>query len=118
MTLQFERKYSTQGSGVPCHVSFGRCLARRLQMLSAMAAGADVVCGHGSRSQPAEGVHLAAVMPIGGARRPRSTPVEEGARRLPKGHTSQLPYPPPAVLSAMVVGGDAVCGHALSYGPP
>jgi hypothetical protein len=22
MTLQFERKYSTQGSGVPCHVSF------------------------------------------------------------------------------------------------
>jgi hypothetical protein len=23
MTLQFEMKYSTQGSGVPCHVSFG-----------------------------------------------------------------------------------------------
>jgi hypothetical protein len=23
MTLQFERKYSTQGSGTPCHVSFG-----------------------------------------------------------------------------------------------
>jgi hypothetical protein len=23
MTLQFERKYSTQGSGVPCHMSFG-----------------------------------------------------------------------------------------------
>jgi hypothetical protein len=23
MTLQFERKYLTQGSGVPCHVSFG-----------------------------------------------------------------------------------------------
>jgi hypothetical protein len=23
MTLQFERKYSTQGSEVPCHVSFG-----------------------------------------------------------------------------------------------
>jgi hypothetical protein len=23
MTLQFERKYSTQGSGDPCHVSFG-----------------------------------------------------------------------------------------------
>jgi hypothetical protein len=23
MTLQFERKYSTQGSGPPCHVSFG-----------------------------------------------------------------------------------------------
>jgi hypothetical protein len=23
MTLQFERKYSTQGSGAPCHVSFG-----------------------------------------------------------------------------------------------
>jgi hypothetical protein len=22
MTLQFERKYSTQGSGDPCHVSF------------------------------------------------------------------------------------------------
>jgi hypothetical protein len=22
-TLQFERKYSTQGSGAPCHVSFG-----------------------------------------------------------------------------------------------
>jgi hypothetical protein len=22
MTLQFERKYSTQGSGAPCHVSF------------------------------------------------------------------------------------------------
>jgi hypothetical protein len=25
MTLQFERKYSTQGSGAPCHVSFGFC---------------------------------------------------------------------------------------------
>jgi hypothetical protein len=23
MNLQFERKYSTQGSGAPCHVSFG-----------------------------------------------------------------------------------------------
>jgi hypothetical protein len=23
MTLQFERKYSTQGSGALCHVSFG-----------------------------------------------------------------------------------------------
>jgi hypothetical protein len=23
MTLQFERKYSTKGSGAPCHVSFG-----------------------------------------------------------------------------------------------
>jgi hypothetical protein len=23
MTLQFERKYSTHGSGAPCHVSFG-----------------------------------------------------------------------------------------------
>jgi hypothetical protein len=23
MTIQFERKYSTQGSGAPCHVSFG-----------------------------------------------------------------------------------------------
>jgi hypothetical protein len=23
MTLQFERKYSTQGSWAPCHVSFG-----------------------------------------------------------------------------------------------
>jgi hypothetical protein len=23
MTLQFERKYSTQGSGASCHVSFG-----------------------------------------------------------------------------------------------
>jgi hypothetical protein len=23
MTLQFEGKYSTQGSGAPCHVSFG-----------------------------------------------------------------------------------------------
>jgi hypothetical protein len=23
MTLQFERKYSTQGLGAPCHVSFG-----------------------------------------------------------------------------------------------
>jgi hypothetical protein len=23
MTLQFERKYSTQGSGAPCHESFG-----------------------------------------------------------------------------------------------
>jgi hypothetical protein len=23
MTLQFERKYSTQGSGAPCHVTFG-----------------------------------------------------------------------------------------------
>jgi hypothetical protein len=23
MTLHFERKYSTQGSGAPCHVSFG-----------------------------------------------------------------------------------------------
>jgi hypothetical protein len=23
MTLQFERKYTTQGSGAPCHVSFG-----------------------------------------------------------------------------------------------
>jgi hypothetical protein len=23
MTLQFERKYSTQGSGAPCHASFG-----------------------------------------------------------------------------------------------
>jgi hypothetical protein len=23
MSLQFERKYSTQGSGAPCHVSFG-----------------------------------------------------------------------------------------------
>jgi hypothetical protein len=23
MTLEFERKYSTQGSGAPCHVSFG-----------------------------------------------------------------------------------------------
>jgi hypothetical protein len=23
LTLQFERKYSTQGSGAPCHVSFG-----------------------------------------------------------------------------------------------
>jgi hypothetical protein len=23
MTLKFERKYSTQGSGAPCHVSFG-----------------------------------------------------------------------------------------------
>jgi hypothetical protein len=23
MILQFERKYSTQGSGAPCHVSFG-----------------------------------------------------------------------------------------------
>jgi hypothetical protein len=23
MTFQFERKYSTQGSGAPCHVSFG-----------------------------------------------------------------------------------------------
>jgi hypothetical protein len=23
MTLQFERKYSTQGSGAPCHLSFG-----------------------------------------------------------------------------------------------
>jgi hypothetical protein len=23
MTLQFERKYSTLGSGAPCHVSFG-----------------------------------------------------------------------------------------------
>jgi hypothetical protein len=23
MTLQFEREYSTQGSGAPCHVSFG-----------------------------------------------------------------------------------------------
>jgi hypothetical protein len=23
MTLQFERKYPTQGSGAPCHVSFG-----------------------------------------------------------------------------------------------
>jgi hypothetical protein len=23
MTLQFERRYSTQGSGAPCHVSFG-----------------------------------------------------------------------------------------------
>jgi hypothetical protein len=23
MTLQFERKYSNQGSGAPCHVSFG-----------------------------------------------------------------------------------------------
>jgi hypothetical protein len=23
MALQFERKYSTQGSGAPCHVSFG-----------------------------------------------------------------------------------------------
>jgi hypothetical protein len=23
MTLQFERNYSTQGSGAPCHVSFG-----------------------------------------------------------------------------------------------
>jgi hypothetical protein len=23
MTLQFERKYSTEGSGAPCHVSFG-----------------------------------------------------------------------------------------------
>jgi hypothetical protein len=23
MTLQFERKYSTQGSGAPCHVFFG-----------------------------------------------------------------------------------------------
>jgi hypothetical protein len=23
MTLQFERKYSTQGSGAPCHVPFG-----------------------------------------------------------------------------------------------
>jgi hypothetical protein len=23
MTLQFERKYSTQGSGAPCYVSFG-----------------------------------------------------------------------------------------------
>jgi hypothetical protein len=23
MTLQFGRKYSTQGSGAPCHVSFG-----------------------------------------------------------------------------------------------
>jgi hypothetical protein len=23
MTLQFERKYSTQGSGAPCHVAFG-----------------------------------------------------------------------------------------------
>jgi hypothetical protein len=23
MTLQFERKYSTQGSGAPCHVYFG-----------------------------------------------------------------------------------------------
>jgi hypothetical protein len=23
ITLQFERKYSTQGSGAPCHVSFG-----------------------------------------------------------------------------------------------
>jgi hypothetical protein len=23
MTVQFERKYSTQGSGAPCHVSFG-----------------------------------------------------------------------------------------------
>jgi hypothetical protein len=23
MTLQFERKFSTQGSGAPCHVSFG-----------------------------------------------------------------------------------------------
>jgi hypothetical protein len=23
MTLQFERKYSTQGSGAPCHMSFG-----------------------------------------------------------------------------------------------
>jgi hypothetical protein len=23
MTLQFKRKYSTQGSGAPCHVSFG-----------------------------------------------------------------------------------------------
>jgi hypothetical protein len=23
MTLQFERQYSTQGSGAPCHVSFG-----------------------------------------------------------------------------------------------
>jgi hypothetical protein len=23
MTLQFERKYSTQDSGAPCHVSFG-----------------------------------------------------------------------------------------------
>jgi hypothetical protein len=23
MTLQFEMKYSTQGSGAPCHVSFG-----------------------------------------------------------------------------------------------
>jgi hypothetical protein len=23
MTLQFERKYLTQGSGAPCHVSFG-----------------------------------------------------------------------------------------------
>jgi hypothetical protein len=23
MTLQFERKYSIQGSGAPCHVSFG-----------------------------------------------------------------------------------------------
>jgi hypothetical protein len=23
LTLQFEKKYSTQGSGAPCHVSFG-----------------------------------------------------------------------------------------------
>jgi hypothetical protein len=23
MTIQFKRKYSTQGSGAPCHVSFG-----------------------------------------------------------------------------------------------
>jgi hypothetical protein len=38
MTLQFERKYSTQGSGAPCHVFFGffsgffRILLPKLQM--------------------------------------------------------------------------------------
>jgi hypothetical protein len=32
MTLQFERKYSTQGSGAPCHVSFRWTLSQSLQL--------------------------------------------------------------------------------------
>jgi hypothetical protein len=38
MTIQFERKHSTQGSGAPCHASFGffsgffRIFLKKLQM--------------------------------------------------------------------------------------
>jgi hypothetical protein len=31
MTLQFERKYSTQGSGAPCHVSFRWTLSQNFR---------------------------------------------------------------------------------------